>query len=284
MKLNEFEAIKTTSDMYLFKRYHISWWDGEMKCLTSLVTSRENVNFFRRHQLRSFVAPSVGAPPDCESGQLSCGQYVWNKTYCIPPQHRCDMTVDCVDGTDEADCKFTLHSVQVQVTHRCIEVQSRLDSLARNDKSSRFNRVYRSLRTGTVDTQLYRGTDQIGLTDLAMTNRPGLIELTLHSVQVQMTHSCIEVQTRLDSLARNDKSSWFIYLHRAEFTLHSVQVQMTHSCIEVQTRLDSLARNDKSSRFNRVYSSLRAGTDDTQLYPGTDQIGLTGSQRQIVPV
>ncbi|XP_071451711.1 low-density lipoprotein receptor-related protein 2 [Hetaerina americana] len=45
-------------------------------------------------------------PPDCDPGQLSCGQYVWNKTYCIPTHHRCDMTVDCVDGTDEADCTY----------------------------------------------------------------------------------------------------------------------------------------------------------------------------------
>nr|CAD7197742.1 unnamed protein product [Timema douglasi] len=45
-------------------------------------------------------------PPECEPGQLSCGQYVWNKTYCIPPHHRCDMTVDCVDGTDEAECTY----------------------------------------------------------------------------------------------------------------------------------------------------------------------------------
>lgn len=44
------------------------------------------------------------APPECEAGQLTCGQYVWNKTYCIPPHYRCDMHVDCVDGTDEADC------------------------------------------------------------------------------------------------------------------------------------------------------------------------------------
>lgn len=46
----------------------------------------------------------ITAPPDCEPGQLSCGQYIWNKTYCIPPHHRCDMIVDCVDGTDEAEC------------------------------------------------------------------------------------------------------------------------------------------------------------------------------------
>nr|XP_049706722.1 low-density lipoprotein receptor-related protein 2 isoform X3 [Helicoverpa armigera] len=45
-------------------------------------------------------------PPECEAGQLTCGQYVFNKTYCIPPHYRCDMQVDCVDGTDEADCTY----------------------------------------------------------------------------------------------------------------------------------------------------------------------------------
>ncbi|XP_026327983.1 low-density lipoprotein receptor-related protein 2 isoform X3 [Hyposmocoma kahamanoa] len=45
-------------------------------------------------------------PPECEAGQLTCGQYVWNKTYCIPPHYRCDMHVDCVDGTDEAECTY----------------------------------------------------------------------------------------------------------------------------------------------------------------------------------
>ncbi|XP_043484789.1 low-density lipoprotein receptor-related protein 2 [Leptopilina heterotoma] len=45
-------------------------------------------------------------PPECELGQTSCGQYIFNKTYCIPPHQRCDMTVDCVDGTDEAGCNY----------------------------------------------------------------------------------------------------------------------------------------------------------------------------------
>ncbi|XP_073976140.1 low-density lipoprotein receptor-related protein megalin isoform X3 [Rhodnius prolixus] len=45
-------------------------------------------------------------PPDCEAGQQSCGQYVFNKTYCIPPHYRCDMKIDCVDGTDEAECTY----------------------------------------------------------------------------------------------------------------------------------------------------------------------------------
>ncbi|XP_066998103.2 low-density lipoprotein receptor-related protein 2 [Anabrus simplex] len=57
-------------------------------------------------------------PPDCEPGQLSCAQYVWNKTYCIPPHYRCDKTVDCVDGTDEADCKF--HACQPDDFH-CVD-------------------------------------------------------------------------------------------------------------------------------------------------------------------
>ncbi|EDS40558.1 conserved hypothetical protein [Culex quinquefasciatus] len=48
-------------------------------------------------------------PPECEQGQISCGQYVFNKTYCIPPHYKCDMTVDCVDGTDESDCSKYLY-------------------------------------------------------------------------------------------------------------------------------------------------------------------------------
>lgn len=47
---------------------------------------------------------SFAAPPDCEPGQLTCRQYIWNKTYCIPPHYRCDMTVDCIDGSDETEC------------------------------------------------------------------------------------------------------------------------------------------------------------------------------------
>ncbi|XP_015126789.1 low-density lipoprotein receptor-related protein 2 [Diachasma alloeum] len=45
-------------------------------------------------------------PPECEAGQLSCSQYIFNKTYCIPQHQRCDMKVDCVDGTDEAGCIY----------------------------------------------------------------------------------------------------------------------------------------------------------------------------------
>jgi low density lipoprotein-related protein 2 len=46
------------------------------------------------------------SPPDCEPGQLTCRQYIWNKTYCIPPHYRCDMTVDCIDGSDETECTY----------------------------------------------------------------------------------------------------------------------------------------------------------------------------------
>jgi hypothetical protein len=45
---------------------------------------------------------------------------MWNKTYCIPPHHRCDMTVDCVDGTDEAQCSksnFLEHGIYINIVH-----------------------------------------------------------------------------------------------------------------------------------------------------------------------
>lgn len=58
------------------------------------------------------------APPECDAGQISCGQYVFNKTYCIPPHYRCDMTVDCVDGTDESDCsKYTQFLITLYMTN-----------------------------------------------------------------------------------------------------------------------------------------------------------------------
>ncbi|XP_043497943.1 low-density lipoprotein receptor-related protein 2 isoform X2 [Polistes fuscatus] len=45
-------------------------------------------------------------PPDCEVGQITCGQYIFNKTYCIPLHQKCDITVDCVDGSDEDGCHY----------------------------------------------------------------------------------------------------------------------------------------------------------------------------------
>ncbi|XP_063382257.1 low-density lipoprotein receptor-related protein 2 isoform X1 [Cydia fagiglandana] len=45
-------------------------------------------------------------PPDCLQDELSCGQYVFNKTYCYSAHYRCDMHVDCMDGSDEADCTY----------------------------------------------------------------------------------------------------------------------------------------------------------------------------------
>lgn len=44
------------------------------------------------------------APPDCPTGSFTCGRYVFNQTYCLPSYQRCDKVVDCVDGSDEADC------------------------------------------------------------------------------------------------------------------------------------------------------------------------------------
>ncbi|EFX87296.1 hypothetical protein DAPPUDRAFT_44063, partial [Daphnia pulex] len=43
-------------------------------------------------------------PPDCPTGSFTCGRYVFNQTYCLPSYQRCDKVVDCIDGTDEADC------------------------------------------------------------------------------------------------------------------------------------------------------------------------------------
>lgn len=47
---------------------------------------------------------SSSAPPECEPNQFSCNRYQFNETYCIPPHYKCDMTQDCIDGSDESDC------------------------------------------------------------------------------------------------------------------------------------------------------------------------------------
>lgn len=69
-------------------------------------------------------------PPDCEAGQITCGQYIFNKTYCIPPHQRCDMTVDCVDGTDEAGCRNVNRMIfDVEVQHQNFVSQKRRNAM-----------------------------------------------------------------------------------------------------------------------------------------------------------
>lgn len=60
----------------------------------------------------------ITAPPDCEPGQLTCRQYIFNKTYCIPPHYRCDMNVDCIDGSDESECSKFLFKAKYGIFRR----------------------------------------------------------------------------------------------------------------------------------------------------------------------
>ncbi|KAK0162271.1 hypothetical protein PV327_008621 [Microctonus hyperodae] len=55
-------------------------------------------------QVHITSALKESAPTECELNQFTCSQYIFNKTYCIPKYQKCDMTVDCVDGSDEANC------------------------------------------------------------------------------------------------------------------------------------------------------------------------------------
>ena len=48
----------------------------------------------------------ISAPPDCEAGKFSCGDYKFNATYCIQPHLRCDKTYDCHDKSDESNCNY----------------------------------------------------------------------------------------------------------------------------------------------------------------------------------
>lgn len=43
----------------------------------------------------SFLIFIILAPPECDAGQINCGTYLFNKTYCIAPHWRCDGVMDC---------------------------------------------------------------------------------------------------------------------------------------------------------------------------------------------
>ena len=54
--------------------------------------------------ISKLILSLISAPPDCESGKFSCGDYKFNKTYCIAPHWRCDKVYDCHDQSDEQNC------------------------------------------------------------------------------------------------------------------------------------------------------------------------------------
>ena len=58
----------------------------------------------------------ISAPPDCESGKFSCGDYKFNKTYCIAPHWRCDKVYDCHDKSDEQNCS-KYHETDIHCSH-----------------------------------------------------------------------------------------------------------------------------------------------------------------------
>lgn len=66
------------------------------------------------------------APPDCESGKFSCGDYKFNSTYCIPPHFRCDKTFDCHDQSDESNCHYRQKH---EGDHECSPIEGATDSL-----------------------------------------------------------------------------------------------------------------------------------------------------------
>lgn len=75
--------------------------EDEAKCrkYTDLRVIKDDFNYY----ILTPVSPPA-APPECEPNQFSCNRYQFNETYCIPPHFKCDMTVDCSDGSDESDC------------------------------------------------------------------------------------------------------------------------------------------------------------------------------------
>lgn len=84
-------------------KYHIVYC---IYCFNNTIQSFSITHIYNKFRIKItlyFVCFRT-APPECEPTLLPCRQYHWNKTYCYPPHYRCDVTVDCVDGSDEADC------------------------------------------------------------------------------------------------------------------------------------------------------------------------------------
>lgn len=78
----------------------------------------------------SMILSYLTAPPECEGGLISCGQYTFNKTYCIPPHFRCDMTDDCEDKSDEAQCsKQTLFCIYIKNNYIKCRIRKKKDYL-----------------------------------------------------------------------------------------------------------------------------------------------------------
>ncbi|XP_063240571.1 low-density lipoprotein receptor-related protein 2 [Bacillus rossius redtenbacheri] len=88
------------------KQVEVTCEPGTFKCPEGKCIPNVKVCDYQRDCEKGEDEFQTCPPPDCDPGQLSCGHYVWNKTYCIPPFYRCDMTVDCVDGSDEAQCTY----------------------------------------------------------------------------------------------------------------------------------------------------------------------------------
>ena len=66
------------------------------------------------------------APPDCESGKFSCGDYKFNSTYCIQPHFRCDKVPDCHDQSDESNCHYRQKH---EGDHECSPIEGATESL-----------------------------------------------------------------------------------------------------------------------------------------------------------